>query len=205
MAGSENTKVRDELLPRLERNELFTTVGIAQLTTSRQGGLPSLRATPVPSDLGVRVVVSGLNDPRGLTFSPRGDLYIAEAGSGGSTLSTVGLCDQVQPPVGPILGGRTGRVLRLSPDGMLTTVAGNLPSAEASPLIGGDKQGIADVALLGNGLLALLAGGGCSHGHADANNGLLRIDGAGTSLVADLSAWLLANPGAEVDDSRLLR
>jgi len=172
-------------------------IGIVAAGTALVFGGASLRATPVRSDLDVRVVVAGLNDPRGLTFGPGGDLYIAEAGSGGSTLSTAGLCDQLQPPVGPILGGASARVLKLSTDATVTTVAGNLPSAEASPLIGGDKQGVADVAVLGNGLFALLAGAGCSHGHAEANNGLLRIDGNGSSLVADLSAWLLANPGAK--------
>lgn len=41
--GAENRELRQELLPRLARGEIFATVGIAQLTTSRQGGL---RAVP---------------------------------------------------------------------------------------------------------------------------------------------------------------
>jgi alkylation response protein AidB-like acyl-CoA dehydrogenase len=45
MAGAENAGLRDELLPRLARAGLFATVGVAQLTTSRQGGTPALRAT----------------------------------------------------------------------------------------------------------------------------------------------------------------
>jgi hypothetical protein len=145
----------------------------------------------------VRVVVSGLNDPRGLTFGPRGDLYIAEAGSGGGTLSTAGQCDQVQPPIGPSVGGATGRIVKLAPNGELTVAASGLPSFEASPLIGGDKQGVADVAIVDNKLIALLSGAGCSHGHADANNGILSVGQSGVSLVADLSAWLLVNPGAK--------
>jgi alkylation response protein AidB-like acyl-CoA dehydrogenase len=44
LAGSTNFALRNELLTRLARNESFTTVGIAQLTTSRQGGAPALRA-----------------------------------------------------------------------------------------------------------------------------------------------------------------
>ena len=36
--------IRRELLPRLATGELFSTVGIAQLTTSRQAGPPALRA-----------------------------------------------------------------------------------------------------------------------------------------------------------------
>lgn len=171
-------------------------IGIAAIGAALVFAGVSMPATAA-RNADAQVVLSGLNDPRGLTFGPGGDLFIAEAGSGGSTLSTAGRCAQVQPPVGPILGGASARVLRLSSGGALTTVAGNLPSAEASPLIGGDKQGVADVAVLGNRLFALLAGAGCSHGHADANNGLLSIDNGGSSLVADLSDWLLANPGAK--------
>src|SRR4051812_46868667 len=144
-----------------------------------------------------RVIASGLNDPRGLTFGPRGELYIAEAGSGGGTLSTFGICAQVQPPVGPSTGGATGRILKLNRSAELTVVASGLPSFEASPLIGGDKQGVADVAVIGNQLIALLSGAGCSHGHADADNGILSVGVGGVSLIADLSAWLLANPGAK--------
>lgn len=38
--------MRDELLTKLGNNEIFATIGIAQLTTSRQRGLPALRAIP---------------------------------------------------------------------------------------------------------------------------------------------------------------
>jgi alkylation response protein AidB-like acyl-CoA dehydrogenase len=44
IASSGNETLKEELLPRLARNELFTTAGIAQLTTSRQRGGPALRA-----------------------------------------------------------------------------------------------------------------------------------------------------------------
>ena len=39
----------------------------------------------------VSVYASGLLNPRGLTFGPDGNLFVAEGGSGG-TLSTVGTC-----------------------------------------------------------------------------------------------------------------
>ncbi len=157
-----------------------------------------VRAAGRSEGVSVSVVATGLNDPRGLAFSPGGELYVAEAGTGGSG-STAGLCDQVQPPVGPILGGTTARVLRVGAGGTLTVVAQGLPSAEASPLIGGDRQGAASVSFIGNRLFALIAGGGCSHGHAaaSANNGILSIGDGEVSMVADLSEWLLANPGAK--------
>jgi butyryl-CoA dehydrogenase len=44
--GAESESLRRELLPGLAANEVFSTIGIAQLTTSRQGGPPSLIAEP---------------------------------------------------------------------------------------------------------------------------------------------------------------
>ena len=47
------------------------------------------------------VLASGLEGPRGLTFGADGNLYVAEAGTGG-TNSTAGQCTQVPgPPAGP--------------------------------------------------------------------------------------------------------
>lgn len=44
LIDASESPLRGETLARLARGELFTTVGIAQLTTSRQGGAPVLRA-----------------------------------------------------------------------------------------------------------------------------------------------------------------
>jgi alkylation response protein AidB-like acyl-CoA dehydrogenase len=44
--GAESESLRNELLPALAANEVFATVGIAQLTTSRQQGPPAMLATP---------------------------------------------------------------------------------------------------------------------------------------------------------------
>lgn len=41
-----------------------------------------------------KVVATGLNDPRGLKFGPDRLLYVAEAGTGGTNIST---CTQVVP------------------------------------------------------------------------------------------------------------
>ncbi|MBC8106355.1 MAG: acyl-CoA/acyl-ACP dehydrogenase [Anaerolineae bacterium] len=43
--AAESSPLRGEVLPQLAKNEWFTTVGIAQLTTSRQRGAPALIAT----------------------------------------------------------------------------------------------------------------------------------------------------------------
>jgi butyryl-CoA dehydrogenase len=42
--ASDNPTAREKLLPLLVKNEIFATVGIAQLTTSHQNGAPALRA-----------------------------------------------------------------------------------------------------------------------------------------------------------------
>lgn len=151
----------------------------------------------------VRVFTEHLNNPRGLKFGPDGNLYVAEGGLGGST-STVGLCDQVVFPVGPYTGSTTGgRISKIDAQGNRTTVTDQLPSSQANEIIGGDVEGVADVAFVGNTLYALLAGGGCSHGVASVPNGIVKVNPDGSwSLVANLSAWQQTHPVAhpEPDD-----
>jgi hypothetical protein len=55
----------------------------------------------------VEVVASGLDSPRHLAFGPRGDLYVAEAGRGGSGPCFIG-------GEGPACMGDTGAVTRIS-------------------------------------------------------------------------------------------
>jgi hypothetical protein len=145
----------------------------------------------------VSVFSSGFNNPRGLKFGPDGMLYVAEAGTGGSG-STVGQCTQVVPPVGPYTGSATGgRISRVDSNGVRATVTDQLPSSNASELIGGDVEGVADVAFIGSTLYALVAGGGCSHGVAGHPNGVYRVSSDGsTSLVADLGAFQQSHPVA---------
>jgi glucose/arabinose dehydrogenase len=45
-------------------------------------------AASAVADPSVTVVMSGLDNPRGLTFGPQGALYVAEAGRGGAGLDT---------------------------------------------------------------------------------------------------------------------
>jgi len=99
---------------------------------------------------------SGLKYPRGIKFGPDGQLYVAEAGAGG-TSSTKGICPQVEFVPGPYHGGFTARISKISPDGLtVTTVADGLPSAVEAL---GDVIGIADVAFIGDTLYALSSGG----------------------------------------------
>jgi hypothetical protein len=173
----------------------FCLAGMAVVILSMPGSGVRVQAQ-TGDPVTVTPFAMGLNDPRGLTFGPDGHLYVAEAGDGSGSLSTIGLCDQVQPPVGPFVGGASARVLEFSQSGF-AVVADDLPSSHASALIGGDKEGASAVTFAGNRLFALLAGAGCSHAHADANNGILSLDRQGVSMLTDLSAWLHANPGAK--------
>ncbi len=143
----------------------------------------------------VTIFATGLNNPRGLTFGPDGNLYVAEAGLGG-TNSTVGQCTQVVPPVGPYTNGLTASISKISPAGVRTTVIDDLPSAQTGPGAGSDKEGVASVAFIDNTLYALLVGGGCSHGNANVPNGIYRVnrDQGTSTLVANLSQFVQTHP-----------
>ena len=158
---------------------------------------PTVR--PTANNVNIRLFASGLNAPRGLKFGSDDKLYVAEAGLGGN-VSTVGQCRQVPAPVGPYLGGNTARILRFNLAGASSTVAENLPSTQAAI---GDRSGIADVAFLNGQLYALLAGGGCSHGHPEIPNSVLRINSNGTfTPIANISSFVMNNETAhpEPDD-----
>jgi hypothetical protein len=150
----------------------------------------------------VSVFATGFNNPRGLTFGPDGNLYVAEGGAAG-TLTSSGLCDQVVPPVGPYSGGFTARILKVTPNGNVSTFADGLPSSQTSANLGNLVSGVADIAFMGNTLYAIMAGAGCSHGLVGTNNGVLRVheDGS-TTMIANLSAFQKRHPvaNAEPDD-----
>jgi hypothetical protein len=151
----------------------------------------------------VSTFASGLNNPRGLTFGPDGNLYVAEGGVGGAN-STSGQCDQVIPPVGPYTGSDNGaRIVKVERNGEVVTVADNLPSSQTAATQGSLVSGVGDVAFIGNTLYGLLSGAGCSHGVASTPNGIVKVHHDKTwELIADLSAFQKANPvkNPEPDD-----
>jgi hypothetical protein len=166
----------------------FVIAASPPLATAAQDATPAASpATGAPP-----VVASGLTNPRGFTWGVDGTLYVALAGNGG-TSPAVG--ELLPPPTGPEAGGGpSAAVAQISPDGCPVAVASGLPSS--LDLLGG-VVGVSDVAILGDQLYALVAGGGGSHGNPDQPAGLYRIQADGTyEVVADLGAWRRANPVA---------
>ena len=153
----------------------------------------------------VSIFASGFNNPRGLTFGPDGNLYVAEGGLGGSH-STVGVCPQAHGAAAPYTGSSNdpvlgGRISKISPAGVVSTVVNALPSSQTSPALGSLVSGVSSVAFIGHQLYALLAGAGCSHGVPDVPNGVIRVGSGGTwSLLANLSAFQAAHPVVTPDD-----
>jgi hypothetical protein len=148
-------------------------------------------ASPVasPTAGAPSVVASGLVNPRGFLWIDDGTLYVAQAGTGGTTLGT----PEVPPPLGPFHGGSSASIVRIE-DGCPVLVARDLPSVVFAT---GEVLGAEDLAVLGGQLYASVDGGGESHGNADQPSGVYRIlENGSTELVADLSAWVRANPVA---------
>lgn len=139
--------------------------------------------------LRVKVVATGLTNPRGFAWGADGTLYLGLAGSGGTT--------PAQPP-SPMMAGKSASVVKIV-NGCAVPIAGNLPSARwDSP---GERAtadwvwGTNDVAVLDGQLYALVAAGGPLWGNPDYANGIYTVNADGTTtLVADLGKWFEANP-----------
>lgn len=148
----------------------------------------------------VEVFASGLAGPRGLKFGPDGNLYVAEAGFGGTNSTTTTQCAQVAGPVGPYKNGNTARISKIDRNGKRTTVASGFPSAVSGDATS-DTMGVGDIAFLNGQLYAVTAGGGCSHGNAVLPNFIARVDTRSGSwtIVANLSQFLEKHPAMYPD------
>lgn len=153
-------------------------------------GAPVIAAqdgTPAGSAEGITLAASGLDNPRGFTWAADGTMYVAQAGS-----SPAHHVDGATPVAGDAytgtLGGSVVRVGQGCPD----VFQGNLPSAGGT---GGLDLGPAGVAILNGQVYVLDEGGGAAHGNPLTPDGIYAIDGGGSArLVADIGAWVEANP-----------
>ncbi len=101
-----------------------------------------------------KVVASGLNSPRQLNFSPGGSLYVAEAG----TTGTSGCQPSPLDPTVQACVGLTGSVSRIGEEGHVTRVVTGLPSAGTPD----EPLGPADLVFTGDHTFALTIGLGGS-------------------------------------------
>jgi hypothetical protein len=149
------------------------------------------------------VVAEGLDNPRHLTFTATGDLYVAEAGRGGS-----GPCAE-HPELGKFCFGFSGAVTKVRDDGDEVRVLTGLPSILGE---GGDALGPSDIAFTGGQKFVLSIGlGGNEEFRADfgddgAQLGTLvsgKIKRNEWSLFADVLAnEAAANPdGTDIDSN----
>jgi hypothetical protein len=136
----------------------------------------------------VKTYARGLTNPRGLTFGPDRNLYVAEAGIGGTLTPTGGPGCPVDINIySPYTAGYSGRVIRVLRNGKKQVVADDLPSMTDNS---GASYGPTDVAFIGQTLYVLIEMGGCSHGLPHDLPAILRVNRDGsTTSIANLNAW----------------
>ncbi len=78
--------------------------------------------------------------------------------------------------------------------GCESTLATSLPSVTSAMK---RTWGVADLAVVGDQMYALVSGGGAAYGNRGEPNGVYRVEADSTvTLIADLSEWQRANPVA---------
>lgn len=136
----------------------------------------------------LKVVASGLDNPRQLSFDQKGNLYVAEAGRGGTGPCMTG------PEGDVVCFGRTGAITRITAKGKQSRVLEGLPSMAAEGT-GEQAIGPADVIATSSKKLTFTVGLGADPALRKANPALYqmgtlreaRIGATRTSLVADLA------------------
>lgn len=94
---------------------------------------------------GPQVIATGLDNPRGLDFGLGGELWVAEAGRGGSD------CTLENPEGGAGCFGKTGAITKIDKRGNKKRVVSNLPSVASQS--GNEASGPSDISFTLGGLL----------------------------------------------------
>ena len=163
----------------------FAAITSGIVVTALAVAAPADAATPSTGTPTVRVVASGLNSPRHMTFGP-GGLYVTEAGTGGNSCVTAygsTLCE-----------GESGSVALVSPFGTFTVLSG-LPSV-ADPE---STSGPAAVTFDKGQLAVLMQGATAAQGPGTQALGKLLLahplaSSSGWTFAADFAAFAVANP-----------
>ena len=163
----------------------------------------AVSAAPVSAQPEFEVVASGLDNPRHVSFSPTGALYVVEAGRGGA-----GPCVE-HPALGEFCLGFSGAVTQVHDNGPDERVLTGLPSIINEE---GETLGPSDIALTGSQKFVLSVGlGGSDEFRAGFGpDGVLlgtlvtgKLRHGGVSLFADVLAnEAVANPdGTDIDSN----
>ena len=174
-----------------ERDMRFKIMfGLTALAIGAAGLASMSVSAQAPGPTSGEAITTGLLSPRGLKIGPDGMLYVAEAGTGGSTSITVDGAEH--------LVGGSGRISKIDPEtGERTTVADGLHSDFSTATM--DSVGPADVAFIGDQLYYLQTHGGEAYGAADTPSGLYSVDeDGGTELVADIGEFNGDNPVTDI-------
>lgn len=155
------------------------------VVTALSAAAPASASTRDTDQVTVKVVASGLNNPKHMAFGP-GGLYVTEAGTGGDSCVTqfgFTLCE-----------GETADVVVVGPFGTRTILSG-LPSASGSDSVSGPGA----VAFDAGKLAVLMEGATIAQGPgADALGKLVLArpfaDSSGWTFAADFAAFAVANP-----------
>jgi hypothetical protein len=156
----------------------------------------------------ITVIMSGLDNPRGLAIGPDGGIYVTEAGRGGNgTRVTTGdgtaQSFGATSAVSRLLGGVQSRVLTGAPSLAVTTNADGTPA----PAPGNGASGLQDITFVGGQAYGLIGLGGdpairnSFTGTENASGArffghlvTLALDGSNTiTSVADIAAYEAAN------------
>lgn len=213
MQGSQHVPGGPDVPPRQIVPVTTTGCGRSALTLAASAALVAAVVTPAQAQTRLHGtghqspaatrVAAGLDNPRQLSFSWTGDLYVAESGRGGT-----GPC-QAGPEGDEVCFGSTGAVTRVTHRGTQSRVVTGLPSLAGRD--GSSASGPSDVEPLGGRSLAVLLGLGANPADragmpaAAARLGTLQLARVGSNrtwTLADLAAHeARENPVADPDSN----